>query len=117
VEDNALIANTLALILEGNGFLVTIANDGSSGFEAFRAGSPDIVLSDIVMPKLNGIELAKKIREAGNVPVLLVSGQTLSVELLENAAREGYRFDVLPKPVHPEALMNAIRVKLSETKQ
>ena len=116
VEDNALIASTLALILESRGFLVTTAKDGRSGFEAFRSGSPDLVLSDIVMPNLNGIELAKKIRDVGNVPILLLSGQTISAELLERAAQEGYQFEVLSKPCNPDVIMNAIRAKLSETK-
>ncbi len=73
VEDSTTQAEYLRRILEGEGYRVTIAVDGESALKRIAEETPDLVLSDIVMPGMGGYELCEKIKESGNIPVFLVT--------------------------------------------
>ncbi len=73
VEDSTTQAEYLRRILESEGYRVTIAVDGESALERIAEETPDLVLSDIVMPGMGGYELCEKIKESGNIPVFLVT--------------------------------------------
>lgn len=110
VDDETSITTTLALILTNAGFQVSTANDGLSGLEAFDSLRPDLLLTDIVMPRLNGIELAIRARKiAPFCHILLFSGQAATGDLLREARAQGNDFELLHKPVHPQELLHRIR--------
>lgn len=110
IDDESLIAETMVEILNHEGFEAVSASDGASAIELAKSLQPDIVLSDVILPGLNGVETGIRIREA--VPrcrIILFSGQAATVDLLEKARQRGHTFDVLAKPMKPEQLISVIR--------
>jgi CheY-like chemotaxis protein len=86
IDDEPLIAETVVEILNDEGFQATAVSNGASALELARELQPDIVLSDVIMPGLNGIETGICIREiVPSCRVILFSGQAATVDLLEKA--------------------------------
>jgi CheY-like chemotaxis protein len=109
VDDERLIADTLAEILTDAGYEVVVAYDGSTAVEQVKKTCPDIVVSDVVMPGLNGIEIAKRLAaQCPETRVVLLSGQAATTDLLESARKEGYNFELLVKPLHPTMLLKRL---------
>lgn len=113
IDDESLIAETVVEILKGEGFEAMSVSSGSSAVELAKTVKPAVVLSDVMMPGLNGIETGIKIREIiPNCKIILFSGQAATVNLLEEARRRGHNFDILAKPIKPQHLINVIRAGL-----
>lgn len=107
VDDEQCIADTLTTILRTCGYEAIALYDGESAWSACSKTAPDLVISDVVMPGISGIDLAIRIRERyPECKVLLFSGMAASSDLLEDARRQGYDFEVLAKPVHPADLLS-----------
>lgn len=116
VDDEDVIASTLELILLSRGFSVRSFVDPTDAAEAARTIKPNFLLTDVMMPKLNGIELAIKVKAINpDCCVLLFSGQASTSDLLARASEEGHCFDVLAKPVHPLELLEKIAELLGES--
>jgi CheY-like chemotaxis protein len=110
IDDEVLIAETVAEILNDQGFEATPVSDGAAAIELAKTLRPDIVLSDVIMPGLNGIETGIRIREiVPDCRLILFSGQAATVDLLAKAHQQGHRFDILAKPIKPEQLIAVIR--------
>ena len=111
VDDEEVIASTLTMILRlQGGFRARAFSKPLEALEAARLESPDLLISDVVMPLLSGIELAIKVKElCPDCKILLFSGQASTAHLLEAAQANGYNFDLLLKPVHPSDLLIRIR--------
>jgi DNA-binding response OmpR family regulator len=106
VDDNKVIADTTSAILNRFGFCAITAYDGVTALRMAVETSPDILLSDIVMPILNGVELAISVRKIlPGTAILLFSTQAATEDILEDAKREGYSFEVVGKPIHPDELV------------
>jgi CheY-like chemotaxis protein len=109
VDDEPLIAQTLVEILRGEGHNAISVSNGKSALEWASRLSPDLIVSDIIMPGMNGIETAKEILKClPNCRIILFSGQMSSTDILERAQAEGYLFELLAKPVNPEVLLSMI---------
>lgn len=116
VDDEQNLANTLATILEAKGYQVHVAYDGIQGFDTALSFQPDLILSDVAMPNLDGVEMAIMVRQKlPETKILLISGQAVTVGLLEKARRRGYDFECLAKPIHPTELLEKIGGLLSST--
>ncbi|MGA8727108.1 MAG: response regulator [Terracidiphilus sp.] len=103
----------MILRLQG-GFRARSFTKPLEALEAARLEAPDLLISDVVMPQLSGIDLAIQVRECcPNCRVLLFSGQASTAHLLEAASANGHDFELLLKPVHPADLLTRIR-SLSE---
>jgi DNA-binding NtrC family response regulator len=110
VDDEEIIATTLAMILRNSGFDTIPFTCPVRALEASRSESPDLLISDVVMPKINGIELAIQIQLiCPNCKVLLFSGQASTQDLLDSALYRRSGFEVIAKPVHPTDLLRKIR--------
>ena len=110
VDDEPLLVSTLATILNMSGFLALPFQSAAEALQAAETEAPSILLSDVQMPGMNGIELAIQFR--GRYPackVLLFSGFTDTSQLLENAKRQGHNFQVMAKPMQPTELLVALR--------
>ncbi|AXC15027.1 Chemotaxis regulator - transmits chemoreceptor signals to flagelllar motor components CheY [Acidisarcina polymorpha] len=115
VDDEPIIATTLATILRMNGFFATAFTDPVKALASALVDTPDLLISDIVMPGLSGIDLAIQIKAlCPKCKVLLFSGQARTVNFLYDAERLGENFHILPKPVHPIDLLKAIREQGAE---
>jgi CheY-like chemotaxis protein len=109
VDDERVIADTLSIILKKNGFATLTVYDGKAALELAKAELPDLLISDVVMPGMSGIELAIALTQ--NVPeckILLFSGQAATVDLLAKAREMGHNFTTLAKPVHPKDMLRRI---------
>lgn len=110
VDDETRIASTLVEILKGEGFDAMSASTGDGAIELARGFQPDIVLSDVIIPGLNGIELGIRMNELfPKCRVILFSGQAATLDLLKDARRRGHEFEILAKPIKPTALLAIIR--------
>ena len=110
VDDEHIIAETIAQILEMSGFDAIPLFSGESALEQVKVRCPDMVITDVIMPTLNGIETAKQlIKLCPAAKVILLSGQAATAEMLAEARAEGFHFDLLAKPLHPDELMSALR--------
>lgn len=110
VDDERLIADTIVQILNRNGFIAEAAYSGSRAVEMARLHCPELVLSDVMMPNVDGVEAAIAIR--GHCPdtrIVLFSGQAATVEILARARERGFDFELLPKPIHPTQLIKHLR--------
>jgi DNA-binding NtrC family response regulator len=109
LDDEQIIANTLALILNRSGFEARAVYSGETAIEAARELSPDVLISDVVMQGMTGIDAAIRISEiVPHCHVILFSGQAATSDLLERTQANGHRFELLVKPVHPRALLDRL---------
>ena len=109
VDDEQLVADTIALILRSNGYQAVALYDPQSAIAQLETTKPAVVISDVEMPGMNGVQLAVLIRERyPDCRVLLFSGQAATVDLLDEARRNGYVFEILQKPIPPAELLAKI---------
>jgi DNA-binding response OmpR family regulator len=114
VDDEAVIADTLSVILKQAGFTTMVAYDGQSALTIAKTMPPDLLLTDVVMPGLSGVDLAIAIRKSvPDCKILLFSGQAATADLLGEAGSQGHDFTLLSKPLHPRDLL----ARLSQTLQ
>ncbi len=105
-DDERVVADTLVMILKARGYEATAAYSGEGALDLATSQVPDVLISDVVMGGMTGIETANEILKI--VPgcrVLLLSGHMRTADLLKDAEMQGYRFEILPKPIHPPVLL------------
>lgn len=110
VEDEAEIVRFLTLELQHEGYLVESRTDGRSGLEQAVSGGFDLVLLDVMLPELNGIEVLRRLRKESNVPVILITARDAVMEKV-NGLDTGAN-DYITKPFHIEELLARIRMVL-----
>jgi DNA-binding NtrC family response regulator len=109
VDDERVIADTLSVILSRSGFTTMTAYDGASALELAKNVAPELLISDVVMPGMTGVDLAITITQTiPGCKVLLFSGQAATVDLLAKARHSGHDFTTLAKPVHPTDMLRRI---------
>ncbi len=109
VDDEKPLAQTLNEILSSAGYQCAMAFSADHALECMQTFDPALVITDVIMPGMNGIELAKILLAARpGCKVLLYSGNAATEELLEGARDEGHEFPILAKPVHPLDLLATI---------
>ncbi len=109
-DDEQVIANTLAVILNQAGFEARAVYSGEDAIAALDGFQPDMLITDVIMTGMNGIEAAIAVRaRLPQCKVLLFSGQAATASLLEKARHEGHEFEILAKPIHPTDLLAKLR--------
>lgn len=109
-DDERVIADTLAMILNQSGFTARAVYSGETAVDLAQEFQPEMLISDVIMAGLNGIDAAIRIRALlPKIKILLFSGQAATADLLERARSEGYEFEILAKPVHPQDLLDKLR--------
>ena len=109
VDDEHVIADTLVVILRQSGYEATAFYNAQSALEGIEAGCPELVISDVVMPGMSGVEMAVLIKERyPDCKVLLFSGNAAMVDMLASARQQGHDFELMAKPVHPSDLLAII---------
>jgi len=110
VDDEHVIANTLAVILKNSGFAAHGFFSGQEAVDASYSLQPDLLLTDVIMPGMTGIEAAIIIgTRHPKCKILLFSGQAITMDLVILARSQGHDFEILAKPVHPVDLLEKIR--------
>ena len=110
LDDERVISDTLAMILNHHGFQTRVGYTGEQGLRIAQEFKPDLIVSDVIMAGLNGIDMSIQIRKMfPDCTILLFSGQAATADLLEKSRSHGYDFEILAKPVHPQDLLNKLR--------
>ena len=110
VDDEPVIASTLTAILKMHGFSATFFTSPLEALNAARVRSPDLLISDVEMPNLSGIDLAIQMKaQYPTCKILLFSGQPSTLDLVDAARTKGHDFDLLLKPVVPPEFLTEIR--------
>src|ERR1700693_566801 len=105
-DDEHLIADTLALILEMRGFSVKAVYSGEEAVESVEVFNPDVFITDVVMTGMSGIEAATIIQNSfPDCKVILFSGHVATTGLLRDSK---VGFEIIAKPVHPKALVDSV---------
>ncbi|MGC1872799.1 MAG: response regulator [Acidobacteriaceae bacterium] len=113
VDDEVVIADTLTTILAQHGIAAMTAYNGFDALEIARVIPPDLLLADVVMPGMSGIDVAITIKkDIPDCAILLFSGQAATKGLLARAGKAWCDFEVLLKPIHPEKLVKLIFERL-----
>jgi CheY-like chemotaxis protein len=113
VDDEPIIASTIAMILGHFGLAAQSFTQPLLALQAARSHAPDLLISDVVMPQLSGVELAIQVKEqCPDCKVLLLSGQ---VQNFEYAQAPGCDFEFLTKPVHPTVLLERVQSMIEAT--
>ncbi len=108
IDDERSIRNTLKDVLEYEKYEIDLAEEGSAGVELFSQGAYDVVLCDIKMAKMDGIEVLQKLQElSADVPVIMISGHG-NIDTAVDAIKKG-AFDFLEKPLDLNRLLITIR--------
>lgn len=109
VDDEHMIANTLAQILNASGFEAKAVFSGENAVEEAVAFEPEILLTDVIMRGISGIDVALQVSKSlPDCRVLLFSGQASTADLLEKAKAQGYRYEIIAKPIHPKELLHIL---------
>lgn len=110
VDDDPAIAEMIGIVLRAEGFEPDFAGDGPSALESFGREAPDLVLLDLMLPGMTGIEVCAKIRGESGIPIIMLTakGETADVVMgLESGAD-----DYVVKPFNPKELVARIRTRL-----
>lgn len=110
VDDEGLIANTLAQILKVHAFAAEAVHSGIEAIAPAKSEPFDVMISDVIMPEMNGIEAATEVcKILPRCRIILVSGQQATAKLLGDARAQGCDFEIYAKPVHPSVLIEILR--------
>jgi two-component system response regulator ArlR len=108
IDDEDRIVNFLAMKLKISGYEVFCADEGEKGLELAKTAEPDLMLLDIIMPGIDGVEVLRRLRQFSNMPVIVLSAKdNISAEVLRLGANS-----VMSKPFNPDELMSRIRTLL-----
>lgn len=111
VDDEDRIVNFLALKLKVSGYQVVCASDGEKGLELARSTNPDIILLDVIMPGIDGLEVLRRLRKFSDVPVIILSAkERISEEVFALGANA-----FMSKPFNPDDLISKVRALLQPT--
>ena len=109
VDDERCIADTLAAILRKSGYEARAFYNAESALAQMESCSPELVITDVVMPGMSGLEMAVLIRERRpSCQVLLFSGKASTLNILEIVRQREYGFHLLAKPIHPADLLATV---------
>jgi DNA-binding response OmpR family regulator len=115
VDDESAIADTLTEILSRSGYAAMTAYDGNDALETALLTPPEMLITDVILPGMSGVELAITVRRIfPDCKILLFSGQASTADLLTSAKREGHHFTLLSKPVHPRELLAFVAESLKQ---
>jgi DNA-binding NtrC family response regulator len=107
VDDERTITSTLAIIFANAGYDARAASSAEDALELIADWSPDLAFIDVILPKMNGFDLAILLKaKCPNCRIELFSGHPTTGDLLTASTASGHAFEVLAKPVHPETMLH-----------
>jgi two-component system, OmpR family, response regulator MtrA len=115
VDDDAALAEMLGIVLRGEGFEPTFVSDGDKALDAFRDTRPDLVLLDLMLPGMDGIDVCRQIRAESGVPIVMLTAKSDTVDVV--LGLESGADDYIVKPFSPRELVARVRVVLRRTAQ
>jgi two-component system response regulator RegX3 len=110
VEDEASLADTVRYNLEREGYAVTVASDGRAALERFRAEAPTLVILDLMLPEVSGLDVCRAIRAESDVPIIMVTAKDSEADKV--AGLELGADDYVTKPFSVRELVSRVRANL-----
>jgi two-component system response regulator MtrA len=110
VDDDQDLAEMLGIVLNGAGFEVDLVNRGDEALELFRAQRPDLILLDVMLPGMDGVEVARQIRNESMVPIVMLTAKSDTQDVV--LGLEAGADDYMVKPFEPSELVARIKVRL-----
>ena len=110
VDDDTALAEMLGIVLRGEGFEPVFCGDGSAALGVFRDSRPDLVLLDLMLPGLDGIDVCRQIRGESGVPIVMLTAKSDTVDVV--VGLESGADDYIVKPFKPKELVARIRARL-----
>jgi len=113
VDDDTALAEMIGIVLRTEGFEPFFCADGSGAVDAFHAAQPDLVLLDLMLPGIDGIEVCARIREESGVPIIMLTARSDTSDVVRGL--ESGADDYVVKPFNPKELVARIRTRLRPT--
>ncbi len=113
VDDDTALAEMLGIVLRGEGLDPVFVADGDRALAAFRATKPDLVLLDLMLPGVDGIDVCRQIRVESGVPIVMLTAKTDTVDVV--VGLESGADDYIVKPFKPKELVARIRARLRQS--
>jgi len=113
VDDDTALAEMIGIVLRTEGFEPHFCADGAAAVEAFRSSNPDLVLLDLMLPGMDGIEVCARIREESGVPIIMLTAKSDTSDVVKGL--ESGADDYVVKPFNPKELVARIRTRLRPT--
>ena len=110
VEDEAALADTVRYNLEREGFAVAVASDGRRALDRFRTDDPSLVILDLMLPELSGLDVCRQIRQISNVPIIMVTAKDSEADKVSGL--ELGADDYVTKPFSVRELVSRVRAHL-----
>jgi len=110
VDDDTALAEMIGIVLTGEGLEPSFCADGAAAVEAFRASKPDLVLLDLMLPGLDGIEVCRQIRAESGTPIIMLTAKSDTTDVVKGL--ESGADDYVVKPFNPKELVARIRTRL-----
>jgi len=113
VDDDTALAEMIGIVLRSEGFEPHFCADGGEAVAAFHSAKPDLVLLDLMLPGMDGIEVCAKIREESGVPIIMLTARSDTADVVKGL--ESGADDYVVKPFNPKELVARIRTRLRPT--
>jgi two-component system response regulator MtrA len=113
VDDDAALAEMLGIVLRGEGFEPTFVADGDRAMDVFRDTHPDLVLLDLMLPGMDGIDVCRQIRAESGVPIVMLTAKSDTVDVV--LGLESGADDYIVKPFQSKVLVARVRARLRRT--
>ena len=110
VDDDLALAEMIGIVLGSEGFDVATCSDGAQALDVFHHENPDLILLDVMLPGVDGIEICTRIRKESDVPIVMLTARTDTADVV--AGLEAGADDYVPKPFKPKELVARVRARL-----
>ncbi|MCU1442457.1 MAG: Transcriptional regulator [Cryobacterium sp.] len=113
IDDDTALAEMIGIVLQGEGFDLAFCADGSEALDAFHESKPDLVLLDLMLPGLDGIEVCTQIRAESGTPIIMLTAKSDTTDVVKGL--ESGADDYMVKPFNPKELVARIKTRLRPT--
>jgi len=113
VDDDTALAEMIGIVLRTEGFEPFFCEDGAAAVAAFHSAKPDLVLLDLMLPGMDGIEVCARIREESGVPIIMLTAKSDTADVVKGL--ESGADDYVVKPFNPKELVARVRTRLRPT--
>ncbi|MDF2497926.1 MAG: response regulator with CheY-like receiver domain and winged-helix DNA-binding domain [Arthrobacter koreensis] len=110
VDDDEALAEMIGIVLRNDGFDPVFCADGAQALEVFRGSKPDLVLLDLMLPGMDGIEVCRQVRAESDVPIVMLTAKSDTADVVRGL--ESGADDYVPKPFKPAELVARVRARL-----
>jgi len=110
VDDDVALSEMISIMLRGEGFDIHLAQDGPEAITSLQSSNPDLILLDVMLPGMDGMDVCQKIRELSGIPIIMLTAKSDSADVVRGL--EAGADDYVVKPFNPKELVARIRTRL-----